>query len=324
MNETQGPAMICATSVVKPGRARIGQIGGNVTLPRTVEIMTLFAVAAGFLAGLALAAFVPTGGSQKYFMGGIFGGAAGWFIVTFSPMQNESLLTWLGLTVKTLRQQRYVEGRPVVLAVGVSMVEREAVGRVRLVRGAIRIPAGTFDDRGVPRTAANRNLPDGAIAAAGAFVTGVKAPMPAVGARAMPTDEEVAAAPIQRSALTGGGNSELARAGNPDGAQSPEARPAGQSPVPVDHGGTTVVEAPWTSPDSTHSSFRAAPSTPQQPSQDAPAAGQVPPAVDAFFDGAQTDASPRFVAPTPGSTPRLRIREQPAGKKPGKPRKLRD
>lgn len=145
----QGPPMICATSAIRIGPTRIGHLFGKVTLPRTVAVTTLLAVAAGVAAGLLLAMMVPGGGIQRFTYGGALGGTAGWFITSFSPLQGESLLSWVRLQLATLRRQRLIGGRAVLLSVGVAPARREAVGRIQLNRSAVQVSAGSFDDRGV-------------------------------------------------------------------------------------------------------------------------------------------------------------------------------
>lgn len=162
MDEHRGPVMICATPIMRQGKTRIGRVGG-VTLPRTVEVVTLAAAVVGALVGIA-AAMVISSGMTAFIYGAIFGGAAGWFAVTYSPLQGESLLKWVELQLNTSRRARYIEGERVLLSVGLAVLPHASRGRVRLLRSAVRIPSTQFDERGVLLSPSNRNIPsDGAI-----------------------------------------------------------------------------------------------------------------------------------------------------------------
>lgn len=158
----RGPVMICATPIMRQGKTRIGRVGG-VTLPRTVEVVTLAAAVVGALVGVA-AAMAISSGMSAFIYGAIFGGAAGWFAVTYSPLQGESMLKWVELQLNTSRRARYIEGERVLLSVGLGVLPHASRGRVRLLRSAVRIPSTQFDERGVLLSPGNRNIPaDGAI-----------------------------------------------------------------------------------------------------------------------------------------------------------------
>lgn len=141
--------MICATSVMKPGRTRIGRIGGNLTLPRTVPVVNLVASGVGAFIGLVLAMAIGDG-ANAVALGLGLGGFAGWMAVTYSPLKNESLAKWLELQVKSQTRARYINGERVILAVGVGVVAGPSSGPVLLQRSAVRVPAGQYDDRGAP------------------------------------------------------------------------------------------------------------------------------------------------------------------------------
>lgn len=155
-HSNSGPVMICATSVMKPGRARIGKIGGNVALPRTVPIINLVATILGGLVGLFFSLQLADGTS--WVMGVGLGAGAGWLLVTYSPLKNESFLKWFELTVKSQTRSRYVDGRRVTVAVGTAVVTAPSSGRVRLERAAARVSPGQYDPRGVVRSIRNQNL----------------------------------------------------------------------------------------------------------------------------------------------------------------------
>lgn len=157
MNEDGGGVpMVCATSVMKPGRARIGKIGGNIALPRTIPIINLFATGIGAFIGLWISMFV--GGMNAVAVGLGIGGLAGWMAVTYSPLQNESLLKWFELKFKSQTRTRYVNGHRVTVTVGTAVIMAPSSGPVMLLRSAVRVAPGQYDDRGAVRSAANQNV----------------------------------------------------------------------------------------------------------------------------------------------------------------------
>lgn len=160
MDSSQGIPMICATSVMKPGRARIGRISKDITLPRTIPIVNLVAAGIGMFLGLALAVTIGDG-IESIAVGLGLGGGAGWMAVTYSPLKNESLLKWFELKVKSQTRARYVNGRRVILAVGTGVVDGPSSGSVLLLRSAVRVTPGQYDERGVVRSVSNMNLEHG-------------------------------------------------------------------------------------------------------------------------------------------------------------------
>lgn len=156
VNEDAGVPMVCATSVMKPGRSRIGKISGNISLPRTVPIINLVASGVGGFIGLIFG--LALGGMESIALGLGLGAGAGWMAVTYSPLRNESLLKWFELQFKSQTRTRYVNGRRVTVAVGVAIVAAPSSGSVRLLRSAVRVPAGQYDERGAVRSARNQNL----------------------------------------------------------------------------------------------------------------------------------------------------------------------
>lgn len=147
----RGPVMIAATDIMRPPPTRIGKIGGNITLPRTVPLKAAVAALVGALVGLFFAFPIAGIGLNALIWGGIVGGAAGVVAVTWSPLRGESLLRWLGLNVRAAAASKVrIDGKPVRLYIGVAPLARSAVGPARLVPGAVNVPAGEVDDRGVP------------------------------------------------------------------------------------------------------------------------------------------------------------------------------
>lgn len=208
MSSTQGPPMICATKIMRQHGTRIGSIGG-VTFSRTIALSTLVAVIAGALLGL-LAAGIAGGGMQGYLYGAIFGGFLGWFAVNYSPLQNESLLTWLALQVNATRRGRFIDGERVTLAVGTAVLPELPKGQVVLARASVRVPAGQYDERGVFINPANRNVPAGRAEALVGATTAGESALTLGGGRSLskkrtptlprrPRHEPVPAAPVVNS-----------------------------------------------------------------------------------------------------------------------------
>lgn len=149
--------MIIATRVMKPGRMRVGKIGNNITLPRTVAVVTLVAGAIGALVGAAFG-LVLGPSVRTILFGAVFGGGLGVLVVNYSPIEGESLLKWAGLSLRARRQQIYVNGQPTRLAIGICPVSRSAHGPVRIRRGAVTVPPSQYDERGVLIAKRNHNL----------------------------------------------------------------------------------------------------------------------------------------------------------------------
>lgn len=157
MSDVPTVPMICATSVMKPGRTRIGTLGKNLTLPRTIPIVNLVAALIGAFVGLTFAVFLGNG-FNSIAIGVGLGAGAGWMSVTYSPLRNESLAKWFELQFKSQTRSRYINGRRVTVAVGTAVVKAPSSGPVILRRSAVRVPVGHYDERGVVRSAANHNL----------------------------------------------------------------------------------------------------------------------------------------------------------------------
>lgn len=145
----EGPPMICATKVLRPGGHRIGRIAGGFSLPRTVPVGTA-ALTLVFAALGLLLAFAVGVGVASYGLGAGVGGMIGYALATFSPMRGESMSRWLLLTLTSAGKKRKIDGKPVTLAVGVSVANRVPVGNIRIRQGAIRVKSGSVDDRGIP------------------------------------------------------------------------------------------------------------------------------------------------------------------------------
>lgn len=152
-----GPVMLCVTRVMNPGGLRIARLWGNVTLPRTVPVKTLVAGGIGVCFGVLLSLAIAPGLNGSLY-GAIFGGAGGIALASWSPLQNESLWRWLSLNYETKRRQITVDGRAVIIAVGICRLSAPARGQVRLVSGSVNVPPSQRDERGAVISSRNRNL----------------------------------------------------------------------------------------------------------------------------------------------------------------------
>jgi hypothetical protein len=153
--ETSGPIMLAATTVLRGHKARIGKIVGDIALPRTVPVVNLVAGSIGVLLGLFIGALVQ-GTLQMTIYSGLIGGGIGVFLVTYSPLQGESMLKWIGLSIAAKRQEVKIDGQTVRVAIGVAYLSQPARGRVHILRGAVDINPEQFDERGVLVPAARR------------------------------------------------------------------------------------------------------------------------------------------------------------------------
>lgn len=143
-----GPVMLVATTVLRKQETRVGQLAGNLTLPRTVKLKTLLWAVAGLFPGLLLGTII--GGSiTSIIYGGFFGAAIAVFLVTFEPMPGESLFTYLFLNARAKKKTDYVQGRPVSLAVGIAPLPTIVRGKVLAYPSAVNVQPGQYDERGV-------------------------------------------------------------------------------------------------------------------------------------------------------------------------------
>jgi hypothetical protein len=147
--EQQGPPMIVATEALSSPKVRVGHIGGNFTLPRTIPLTSLIAGAVGAFVGLLLAVVVVPGLEPMLFCA-VLGGLGGVAVVTWSPLKGESLSRWLGLRFRQGRQRIHVESDVVQVAVGVALLKSATLGTVRIVPGAVNVPPSQYDERGAP------------------------------------------------------------------------------------------------------------------------------------------------------------------------------
>lgn len=154
-DEVRGPAMIAATSMLRPPPARIGKLSDRLVLPRSVEVKKAAATAIGAVVGLFLWGLVVGlifGYSFETFLVTVFFcGALGLAFVSVSPLRGESMAKWIELMVAS-RSGTTVNlgGKEVHAYLGIAPLPFVASGNVRMLPGAVDVLPGNYDDRGVP------------------------------------------------------------------------------------------------------------------------------------------------------------------------------
>lgn len=147
--EPNGPVMLAATAVLKPGPARISRIGPGIQLPRTVPIKTLIVVVVGMALGVITALAIFGGQLRSVMIAGVIGGAIGWFLVNYSPLKGESLTRWIGLEASALRDRRLtIDGERAQAYVGICPLSQLARGKTVIARGHADVAPGSVDERG--------------------------------------------------------------------------------------------------------------------------------------------------------------------------------
>ncbi len=153
----QGPVMLAVTNILRPPPARIGRISEDIVLPRTFEVRKVIAVGLGVVSGMFLW-FFPVGLLTSYSLLSLaivctITGFGGLVFVSWSPLRGESFGRWLGLSAETLSADRVrIEGQRVRAYLGIAPLPFTAAGRIRIVAGAVEVPEGSVDERGVPVT----------------------------------------------------------------------------------------------------------------------------------------------------------------------------
>lgn len=146
--------MLAVTNILRPPPARVGKITENVVLPRTVELRKLLAAAAGAFGGVLvwmfLVGFFSGHSLFSLLVTSAVCGTLAVFLMSWSPLKGESFATWLGLSSVTLRADRVrIDGLKVRAYLGVAPLAFTAAGRTRVLAGAVDVPVGSVDERGV-------------------------------------------------------------------------------------------------------------------------------------------------------------------------------
>lgn len=148
-----GPLMLSATSVLRSkfSRTRVGRIGGNVTLPRPVEIGVLVSAGSGFLFGLVIGLLVLGNLQYAFYLGALLG-AIGYFLYTFSPAKGETVVSYVSRNLQAAqRSQTTFRGSRVRVAIGIAPMSSFTFNTTfRVFPGAVDIDPDGWDERGVP------------------------------------------------------------------------------------------------------------------------------------------------------------------------------
>lgn len=144
----RGPVMLVATNMMRPPPTRIGKIGKDFVLPRTIPVLSLIGGVIGSIFGLMIGLLF--GSFQGILMGILFGAALGVGAVTLSPIKGESLGKWLGLSAASMRAAKVeIDGEAAKVFIGIAPLAYTAAGRVQMMGGAVNVVEGTVDERGV-------------------------------------------------------------------------------------------------------------------------------------------------------------------------------
>lgn len=141
--------MLAATSVLKPPPARVSRLGPGIKLPRTVEIKTL-AVCSVFFVVFAASSWALFGFSlQRVLISGTIGVLVGWILVTYSPLEGETLGKWFALVLgRKMSGTTQVSGERARVYVGICPVVKTTTGYVTISHGFGRVSPGSVDERG--------------------------------------------------------------------------------------------------------------------------------------------------------------------------------
>jgi hypothetical protein len=147
--EYRGPVMLAATSVLKPPPARVSRLGPGIKLPRTVEIKTLVVCSVFFLI-FSCASWTLFGFSmQRVLISGTIGVLVGWILVTYSPLEGETLGKWFALILgRKISGTIQVSGETARVYVGICPVVKTANGYITISHGFSRVSPGSVDERG--------------------------------------------------------------------------------------------------------------------------------------------------------------------------------
>lgn len=141
--------MLAATSVLKPPPARVSRLGPGIKLPRTVEIKTLAVCSISFLM-FSFVSWTLFGFSiQRVLISGTIGALAGWLLVTYSPLEGETLSKWITLILaRRISGTTRVSGESARVYVGICPVVKTASGYITISHGFGRVSPGSVDERG--------------------------------------------------------------------------------------------------------------------------------------------------------------------------------
>lgn len=148
-HETRGPMMLAATSVLKQAPARVSRLGAGIQLPRTVPVKTLVVCLLSGLFMIGLSGVFLGYQLRSILVSGVLGGGAGWFVVTYQPLEGETFLKWLGLEFFALKDRRArIDGRRAQAYVGICPITQTARGKIIIAHGHANVAPGSVDERG--------------------------------------------------------------------------------------------------------------------------------------------------------------------------------
>lgn len=150
-----GPVMLSCTTLLRPGPSRVGSLGANITLPRTVKTSSLIAGGIGGVAGLLLfAPFAALFGLNALIVGAAVGGFAGIGLTSWSPLRGESFSTWAMVLVKNRSGrvqlgEHVLDGKDVRAYIGLCPLPPTVkAGPVRVMRNAVVVTPEWMNDKG--------------------------------------------------------------------------------------------------------------------------------------------------------------------------------
>jgi len=141
--------MICATKSLAAPKIQVAQITGNFVLPKPVELVKIAGSVGGALVGLIIAVILPlpVGPTLMSLIVATFG-IAGFGTVVYSPLQGESVASWMMLKLRRRSRRVEINGTPIQLAVGICRVKGMTLGTVNLEPAAVDVAVGSVDERG--------------------------------------------------------------------------------------------------------------------------------------------------------------------------------
>lgn len=153
-DSVKGEAMLVATSMLKPPKARTAMK----ILPRTIAWENLFIILACALIGLVIGLRIFGGENVQAVMSTVvLAGAVGFLLPSLSPLKDESILMWFGLQAKEATARRVtINGRRVKMYIGTYPLKRVALGSTQILPSGGNVKAYSYDERGYPQMTTSR------------------------------------------------------------------------------------------------------------------------------------------------------------------------
>ena len=148
-NEFRGPVMLAATSVLKQAPARVSRLGAGIKLPRTIPIRTLLMCLLTGSLFLGVTTLFLGLHPRSAMLSLVFGGGFGWFLVTYQPLEGETMFKWLGLTFGAFRDRKLkIDGKRAQAYVGICPIETISRGQIVIAHGHADVSPDSVDERG--------------------------------------------------------------------------------------------------------------------------------------------------------------------------------